>query len=180
MAEKLLQSGARVTLLLGPAQDSCPLNKNLRLLRFKFFDELLNLVKRELAKKCYDIVIHSAAVSDYRPKFLFQKKVRSNKKHWSLGLIGTPKIIGLIKKIDKSVFLVGFKYEPRADRVSIARKSRDLLKKTGADLVIGNTIYNGRYRAYIVNSNSSFGPFLSKEGMVKNLVEKIGLSEWAN
>jgi len=47
LAERFAQQGAKVTLLLGPVSNCC-LNKKIRVINFKFFDELRDKLIREL------------------------------------------------------------------------------------------------------------------------------------
>lgn len=173
LAEKLQRLGAKVTLLLGPV-GLCHISNRIKLLRFELFDDLKNLLKRELGYKQYDIVIHSAAVSDYRPKIHYRHKVKSGIRQWSLDLVPTPKIINLIKKIDHSLFLVGFKFEPRSSRNELIDKARILMHNSQADLVVANTIYNGRYNAYIVSQKKVSGLIYSRNELDKTLIKEIG------
>jgi len=169
LAEKLLQRGAKVTLLLGPTA-ACCLNRKIKLIRFRFFDELKEIIIKELRSKKYAAVVHSAAVSDYAAAVTFADKVKSDRKVWNLRLVPTSKIIDLIKKIDRSVFLVGFKFEPDLNAGRLISKARRLLKKSRLNLAVANTVRNKRYEAYLVDHKSQRGPFLSKENMAKNLI----------
>ncbi|MCX5706087.1 MAG: bifunctional phosphopantothenoylcysteine decarboxylase/phosphopantothenate--cysteine ligase CoaBC, partial [Candidatus Omnitrophica bacterium] len=76
LANKLKDSGAKVTLLLGLV-NNCVLKKNIRVLNVRFFDELKRLIENELKVREYDLVIHSAAVSDYQPLNIYKQKIRS-------------------------------------------------------------------------------------------------------
>ncbi len=105
LAERLLKEGARVTLLLGP-QGTCCLDKRIKLRAYRFFDELKGLLSGELKLKKYDMVIHTAAVSDYRPLKQYSGKVKSGIKHWRLDLVPTEKIIDMIKKILELYILI--------------------------------------------------------------------------
>ncbi|MFA5145132.1 MAG: phosphopantothenoylcysteine decarboxylase [Candidatus Omnitrophota bacterium] len=172
LAERLQGAGAKVTLLLGLA-GFCYSNKNIRIIRFKFFDDLKNLVEKELGHKHYDILIHCAAVSDYKPKGCRNKKIESGIKQWSITLTPTPKIIDSIKKIDSSLFLVGFKFEPRSSGTGLINKARALMRHSRADLVVANTSCRGRYNAYIVNQNKVSGLICSKSTLVKTLIKEI-------
>jgi len=179
LADKLRKLGAKVTLLLGPAE-SCCLNKNIRLIRFKFFEELKNKLEKELKSKKYDILIHSAAVSDYRPSRAKAQKIKSGKKVWQINLVPTLKIIGLIKKYDSSLFLVGFKFEPQAKKKALIDKTRNLIKRAKLNLAVANTTDDkNRYRAYILdNYNRSCGPLLTKKSLVEKLSSLIGGTLW--
>lgn len=172
LAEQLHNLGARVSLMLGPVQDCC-LNKKIRLIRFKSFDELKDSISRELSSKRYDIVIHSAAVSDYRPKIYYGRKISSGMKRLRLDLVPTAKIIDRVKKIDPSVYLVGFKFEPQAAKDYLIPKAWALMKKTGADLVVANTIKSGRYSAFIVGKNKVTGIMRTRSELSQGLIRAI-------
>ena len=172
LAEKLQNLGARVTLLLGPA-DTCCLNKKIKLLRFGFFDELKDKIIQELKYKKYDIVIHSAAVSDYKPLKTYFHKIKSGIKKWRLDLIPTEKIIDVIKRIDKSIFLVGFKFEPNAAKLLLIKRARSLMCCLGSDLVVANTINQNRYTAYIVNQDKIYGPIWNRKNLAEKLIKII-------
>jgi len=171
LAEKLQHIGAKVTLLLGPIEPCC-LNKNIKLIRFKFFTDLKDLIISELGSEQYNIVIHSAAVSDYRPKTYFRQKIKSGIKQWNLKLVPTPKIIDSIKKLDRSLFLVGFKFEPQSPKNELINKARILIRHSQADLVVANTIYSGRYNAYIVSQGKVSDAMHSRNELVKTLIRE--------
>lgn len=173
LAGKLSRLGAQVTLLLGPVQNQCCLDKKIKILPFRFFDELQRAILRELKSKKYDIVIHSAAVSDYRPALVYKQKVSSRKKSWELRLIPTPKMINLIKEAQENTLLVGFKFIPQAKRGVLLKASRRLLEEANADLVVANTIDKKGYTAYIVDKNTVTKPIFSKQRLTGQLIRKI-------
>lgn len=177
LSQKLRDLGARVTLLLGPV-GACCLNRKIKLIRFKFFDELKKAVKKELGSKKYDMVIHCAAVSDYKAAKIYPRKVRSDKKDWTINLIPTEKIIGLIKKIDASLFLVGFKFEPGVKKETLIQRTKRLVIRAGLDLAVANTINKNQYLAYIVNRRQSYGPIFNKKKMAEKLIRLIGDNPW--
>jgi phosphopantothenoylcysteine decarboxylase/phosphopantothenate--cysteine ligase len=172
LAERLVRLGARVTLLLGPAE-SCCLDKRIRIKRFRYFEELQQLIIGQLRQGRYDIAVHSAAVSDYRPLKTFSKKVPSGKKRWQIALVPTPKLLGLFKRIDPVLFVVGFKFEPEAAKSKLIREAKKLLDSKNCDAVIANMLQRGHYRAYIVRKDLISGPLLNKEGLVKELVRNL-------
>jgi phosphopantothenoylcysteine decarboxylase/phosphopantothenate--cysteine ligase len=173
LADKLARWGARVTLFLGPV-GPYRINKRIKVINFKFFDELKERLKKELRGKGYDIVIHSAAVSDYQPQARRTRKIKSGIKKLKLDLVPTTKIIDLIKRIDPSLFLVGFKFEPRAEKGLLVRKARELIRRSSVDLAVANTISNGRYRAYIVAKNKTGAPLSDKGDLTRHLIKAIG------
>ncbi|PIP19146.1 MAG: hypothetical protein COT38_05905 [Candidatus Omnitrophica bacterium CG08_land_8_20_14_0_20_41_16] len=174
LAEKLNRLGAKVTLLLGPvalAVDTCCLNNKIRLIRFRFFDELRLILKRELALKRYAVVIHTAAVSDYKPALICQGKIRSGLKALSIKLRPTPKIINVFKEAQPDIFLVGFKFEPKASKINLIKEARRLIKNTHSDLIAANTLKNNHYLAYLVSPDKIRGPMRSKKNMAESLIK---------
>lgn len=168
LAERLQSLGASVTLLLGPTQRRL-LKGKIKITRFRFFTELLKIIKRELGARRYDAVIHSAAVSDYRPAKKYGNKFKSGKSIWRLDLVPTQKIIDLIRKIDRSVFLVGFKFEPEAKKGILINETKKLIERAGLDLAVGNTVNAKRYKAFILGKKITLGPFSTKEKLIRKL-----------
>lgn len=172
LAQRLRDLGADVTLVLGPVS-ACCVDSKIRLLRFKFFDELKDLITRELKSRKYDIVIHSAAVSDYRPVRYYADKIKSGRKRWRLDLIPTTKIIDSIKKIRPSLYLVGFKFEPGLAKNTLIKEARGLMLRANLDATIANSITKNRYLAYILEPGQIYGPMLGKKHLVRKLVNMI-------
>jgi phosphopantothenoylcysteine decarboxylase/phosphopantothenate--cysteine ligase len=173
LAKELQKLGAKVTLLLGPVE-AYGLDKNIKLIRFKFFDELKGLIKKELKSKKYDIFIHSAAVSDYRSSKIYPEKLKSGIKNLKLSLLPTEKLIDSIKKIAPYIFLVGFKLETDLSSKALINKTKNLIKRAKLDLAVANTIYNNQYKAFILDDKKAKGPFLNKKEMAKQLIKLIG------
>jgi len=180
LAEELLSLSAKVTLLIGPVETCC-LNKNIKLLRFRFFDELKDKIIQELKYKKYDIVIHSAAVSDYEPSKVYSGKIKSGIKNLRLSLVPAEKIIDLLKRIDNSIILVGFKFEPQAKKDMLIKMTKELIRAANLNLAVANTIDKNKYRAYILdNYNRSYGPIFNKKDLVTKLADLIGGDLWKN
>lgn len=143
------KAGGKVTLLEGPVRFPYA-SKKITIRKFSFYDELATIMKEEL-KKEYDVVIHAAAVADYKLKKPFTEKIASTRKSLTLELIPTAKIIHLIKKWNPDVFLVGFKLESEITPELLHPKTRDLFLKAHCDLVVANTFSRGQYQGYVIN-----------------------------
>lgn len=77
MARNFVEGGYDVTLLLTknikhPDLEIMGMKKNFRLSRFETTEELLNNIISLSTMVQYDIIIHSAAVGDYKPEFSFR------------------------------------------------------------------------------------------------------------
>ena len=77
MARNFVEGGYDLTLLLTknirhPDLEIMEMKKNFKLSRFETTDELLNSITTLSTMVQYDIIIHSAAVGDYKPEFSFR------------------------------------------------------------------------------------------------------------
>lgn len=174
LAEKFIRLGAKVTLLLGPIGSGKVVKSSaLRLLRFQYFDELKALLEKELRINKYDVAIHSAAVSDYKPKFIKKQKISSDLKELNIKLVPTIKIIKIFKKIQPSITLVGFKFESEASKFKLIKEARMLINNSRADFVVTNTLKLGDYLAYLVTKNHESAPIFTKRDLVNNLIKAV-------
>ena len=170
-AKACQEKGAKVTLLEGPGTEKIALT-GIRRVRFQFLHELEDLLKKELDKK-YDIVIHAAAVSDFKLKRPFVGKTSSKQKTLTLTLVPTRKLIRLIKTKSPGCFLVGFKLEPRYHRGLLLEKAQALLKESQCDAVVANALKPG-YQAFIVYKDGTVtSPLKSKSNLIKHLIQDL-------
>ncbi|HPN89145.1 MAG TPA: phosphopantothenoylcysteine decarboxylase [Candidatus Omnitrophota bacterium] len=166
IAQDCVKKGAHVTLLEGPVETPLKSQK-IKIIKFKYYDELFELLKKQL-RNPFDVVIHLAAVSDYKIKNPQKIKISSQLKSLTLKLTPTKKIIHSIKKTRKKIFLVGFKLESRVYKKGIKNLTQKLFTKANCDLMVVNTLNHNKYSAYIVNKN---GEILS-ESKSKNILSK--------
>lgn len=172
LANALSRLGSRVTLLLGPGA-AYDLKDTVRVIRFRFFEELEKMMARELSTGEYAVIIHSAAVSDYRLEKTFNTKLSSNRNDLCLKLVKTPKLIQQIKKIDPLILAIGFKFQPQAEKTALLKKARSLQKQAHLDIVIANTVIADKYRGYIVNHEIVSKEFKNKKDLTRNLIDHI-------
>ena len=172
------KQGAKITLLLGPGrvQLPVPFPENIRLIRFKFFDEFFDLIKKELVSKSYNAVIHSAAVSDYKPVSNYKGKIKSGKKFLTIDLEPTIKIVDKIKSWDPDIFLVKFKLEVGKQKTGLINRAYQSMLDSKADLIVANDLYDmkPRHRAYIIGPDKQIKRCITKNQIAKNLLQIIG------
>jgi len=137
LASELISSGAKVTLVYGPAVEKPP--KGAKVINVNTSEEMYEAVKKEMKRK-FDVVIMAAAVADYTPKMQSKKKIKSKKENIQISLKKTPKIIDQIKKLQKRVFLVGFKAEANISKKDLVESAQKKLKESSADMIIANDI----------------------------------------
>src|SRR5665213_1817515 len=93
---------ASVTVLEGPVTHTL-IDKGIKIIKYRFFDELARILKVELLKK-YDIIVHAAAVSDFKVVGTSKSKIASDRA-MTLKLVTTPKLIKDIKRLSPESFL---------------------------------------------------------------------------
>ena len=178
LASELVAAGAKVTLVYGPGIAKPP--KGARVIPVRTIKEMFDAVKKEMKKK-FDVVILAAAASDYTVEDFNHSKIKSLKKSLQITLKQAPKIIDHIKKIQKNVFLVGFKAETNVSKKKLEQEAKKKMKESKADLMIANDIGSTRYRKnpdyneiLIVNSKKTVSSgWKRKEKLVKIIRKAI-------
>lgn len=169
LANEARRRGAKVTLLLGPISN-CGLDKSVNIIRFRFFNELKNNLIKELRTKRYDIVIHSAAVSDFKPAKIIRGKIRS-RRAYNLKLVTLPKIIRDIRCLAPEVKLVMFKLEDGISDKALIKKAKQAQNKIGADFVVANRI--NPYHSFIIDRQNNIVSARNKEELAKKLLGTV-------
>lgn len=145
IAESLASAGHEVTLLHGKNAHK-PVNINITTSEFDTFEDLDTKIQDQL-KKQYDVIVHSAAVSDYSIDHIKVEGEESKKlnklpsdKELTLKLKPNFKIINRIKSYaTNNPLLIGFKLTSKAD---VLKQKIAITKviENGADLVIHNDL----------------------------------------
>ena len=130
LAEVAKRRGAEVILISGPTNITSPEGVN------TIFVESALDMEKEVVKRFpgSDVVIASAAVSDYRPEKREKEKIKSNHQRKSLHLIRNPDILGQLGKRKGAKFLIGFALETG----DLEKNAREKLKKKNLDMIIAN------------------------------------------
>lgn len=133
LAKLALKLGAEVKLISGPTALNLT-HKNLEIKRVISADEMY-----EAALKYFhlsDIVIAAAAVSDYKPKHIFEKKIKKDEDVLSIELVKNPDILKKLGQIKKHQILVGFALETDNEEENAKQK---LINKN-LDYIILNSL----------------------------------------
>ncbi|OGK21272.1 hypothetical protein A3C23_02050 [Candidatus Roizmanbacteria bacterium RIFCSPHIGHO2_02_FULL_37_13b] len=99
--------------------------------------QLSKLIKESVQN--YDIIFHTAAVSDFAPKKIYLQKMDSSK-NYVLNLIPQNKIIRQIKKFNPNIYLVAFKATYKSSKDEMINKANQLLADTQADAILVNDL----------------------------------------
>ncbi len=170
MAQDFKKRGWEVTVLINPHCIEKTL-ENITCVPFRYFSEFKQLLAVMVRKNRYDMIVHSAAVSDYRLKKSFPGKIPSKKKSWILKCIPTEKLIKLIRRKAPKSFLVQFKLE--YNRAALKKKALASLKENKTDLIVANayTDLKKRYQAWIFKPAGSGKRIASKASLVPAILK---------
>ncbi len=176
LASELVSAGAKVTLVYGPGTATPP--KGAKVIPVKTAKEMFDAVKKEMKKK-FDVVILAAAVSDYTAEKISKTKIKSSKKSLVVRLKQVPKMINQIKKIQKNVFLVGFKAETNLSRKALEDIAKKKMKESKADLMIANDVGSSRYKKnldyneiLLVNSGKAISSGWKRKEKIAKIIRK--------
>ncbi len=133
LAKVASELGANVKLLLGPTNLSMDLS-NIECIRVQDSDQMYAQTIKYFKES--DIVIFSAAISDFKPKKINSSKIKKESGLDSIDLQPTHDILKELGKIKTSQFLVGFALE--TDNVIENAKSK--LKSKNLDAIVVNKI----------------------------------------
>lgn len=123
--------GANVTVITGPASH---LPKVGELIQVTSAQEMLEEASKR--HKASDIIVFSAAVSDYRPKEVADQKIKKQADEFQIDLVKNPDIAAELGKKKKRQFHVGFALETANEKISAKEK----LKKKHFDLIVLNSL----------------------------------------
>ncbi|NJD99658.1 bifunctional phosphopantothenoylcysteine decarboxylase/phosphopantothenate--cysteine ligase CoaBC [Thermococcus sp. LS1] len=136
MAEEADFRGAEVTLIRTKGSVPSFVENQIEV---ETVEEMLQAIENELKSKRYDVVVLTAAVSDFRVKNRADVKIKSGKE-LVLELEPTPKIIDHVKELQPDVFLVGFKAETGLSEEELISAARKQMERAKSDLVVANTL----------------------------------------
>jgi phosphopantothenoylcysteine decarboxylase/phosphopantothenate--cysteine ligase len=125
--------GAEVFLISGPS------NENINHSLIKRIDVVSAQDMYEAVHELYneiDIAILSAAVADYKPAIIFDKKIKKKEASLNIDLIKTKDILASIGKIKEHQFLVGFALETNNELENAKAK----LNRKNLDLIVLNSL----------------------------------------
>ena len=133
LAKIASELGANVKLILGPTNLSMNLS-NIECIRVQDSDEMYAQTTNHFKES--DIVIFSAAISDFKPKKIKNSKIKKESRLDSIELQPTLDILKELGKIKTSQFLVGFALETN----NVIENAKSKLKSKNLDAIVVNKI----------------------------------------
>ncbi|MEN8699399.1 bifunctional phosphopantothenoylcysteine decarboxylase/phosphopantothenate--cysteine ligase CoaBC [Bacillus infantis] len=132
LAEEALKAGAEVTLITGPTSLAKPAGA--AVIDVESAEEMYHAADRVFDGA--DIVIKTAAVSDYRPKVVHESKVKKQDGDQVLELERTKDILLDLGRRKKQQILIGF----AAETDHVEEYARKKLAKKNADMIVANNV----------------------------------------
>ena len=133
LAKKANELGANVTLVIGPTNLSMDLSK-IESIRVQDSEEMFNETIKYFDNS--DVIICSAAISDFKPVEVVKNKIKKEKGLESIKLEPTTDILLELGKIKTSQFLVGFALETD----NFIKNAKNKLKSKNLDAIVVNKI----------------------------------------
>ena len=158
IAEEARDRGAEVVLISGPTNIK-PL-VGVRTINVETNEEMLNAVKSEFDSS--DIVVKSAAVSDYKPKTYSDKKIKKGPGNLNMELVRDNDILKELGALKKHQILVGF----AAESNDVIKNAHIKLEKKNLDYIVANDI---------TESNAGFGTDTNRVTIINRDGKEISL-----
>lgn len=133
IAEALAELGAEVTLISGPVE--LPTPAAVRRVRVATAEQMLEACRAALP---VDAAVMAAAVSDWRPEAVHDRKLKKEAGAPEIRLVRNPDILATLSEPgpERPVLMVGF----AAETDHIEAHARDKLRRKGCDWIVANDI----------------------------------------
>ncbi|MBS4193931.1 bifunctional phosphopantothenoylcysteine decarboxylase/phosphopantothenate--cysteine ligase CoaBC [Lederbergia citri] len=132
LAEEAIKMGAEVVLISGA--DNMPAPNGVTHIKIESAEEMYNEVMKYFTHM--DVIIKSAAVSDYTPSQVYDKKVKKQDGNLMIEFKRTKDILLELGKNKKHQFLVGF----AAETNDLEKYAVQKLERKNVDMIVGNNI----------------------------------------
>jgi phosphopantothenoylcysteine decarboxylase/phosphopantothenate--cysteine ligase len=179
IATDLAALGHAVTLL---TSEGAPGAEDItRLERYDDFDSFERGLHRLLAEESYDVLVQSAAISDWRPIAAAERpslgKIDSDTDTLTLRLERTPKLVGLVRSWSRNPALriVAFKLTVGAADAERRRKVAQLLAHEGVVAVVANDLQDWPRWAFWTDAAAVPEAFDGRESLGERLAEFLDL-----
>lgn len=132
IAEEALRKGAEVTLVTGPTLLEPPAGA--KTIRVRTAQQMLDACLQ--VYDGVDVVIATAAVSDYRPAEVWQGKRKKGEREWTIRLVSNPDILRTLGERKGKQILVGF----AAETHELLQNAQTKLHEKNLDLIVANDV----------------------------------------
>jgi phosphopantothenoylcysteine decarboxylase/phosphopantothenate--cysteine ligase len=144
VAEAMRAAGAEVVLVSGPV--ALPPPPGVRCICVETAAQMLEAVQRELAGT--HVLVATAAVADYRPVTVAERKIKKKTEQLSLELTRTTDILATVAARSERPFVVGFAAETDA----VEEHALEKLQRKNLDMIAANEV--GTSKAFDCEDNA--------------------------
>ena len=144
VAEAMRAAGAEVVLVSGPVALSPP--PGVRCISVESAAQMHEAVQREL--KGTDVLIATAAVADYRPLNVAERKIKKKSEQLALEMTRTTDILATVAAARERPFVVGF----AAETDSVEQHALEKLERKNLDMIAANEV--GTAKAFDCEDNA--------------------------
>lgn len=126
--------------------------------------------QEELSAQLVDVAFSPAE------KLNSENKISSDIDDMVIVMKKTPKVIGLIKKLQPATLLVGFKLLSSVPLETLIDTGYNLLLKNNCDLVLANDlsgINEYRHRGFLISPDKTYETFVTKSQIAKGIVKQV-------
>ena len=174
LAKVAANRGANVLLISGKVNLDVP--HHVKIINIISAKDMFEVIKKEFNN--YDIIIKSAAVADFRPKFYNENKIKKKENELNIELEKTDdilKFLGENKK--KGQILIGFSMET----TNVIENSKEKLIKKNLDMIVANNLKEkgagfgtDTNKVTLITKNENKGlPLMSKEEVGNEIFNEI-------
>lgn len=176
VADIAAKRGARVILISGPTNLQPP--PSVEFVPVISASEMYKEVMHRFPQ-C-DVVVKTAAVSDYRPSKISKDKIKKTGNGFCLDLVRNPDILHELGKVKGDCILVGF----AAESTNVLEHAREKVQNKNLDLIIANDITrkgtgfeSDANEGYILDAKGGVEklPYMSKLKMAEIILDKVAL-----
>ncbi len=174
LAEECAKRGANVTLILGPSS----LNVSSTYIEVIRVESAADMFAACQANFDQDAVIMAAAVADYTPETVSDKKIKKKENNWSIPLTKTQDILQWMGQNKTKQKLVGFALETNNE----LENAKGKLKRKNLDLIVLNSLQDkgagfqtDTNKITIIDKDNKWSNFelKSKQEVAKDILNKL-------
>ncbi|MFC4023205.1 bifunctional phosphopantothenoylcysteine decarboxylase/phosphopantothenate--cysteine ligase CoaBC [Oceanobacillus longus] len=133
LAEAAAEFGADVTLVCGPVAEKTT-HPRIQRINVMTAEEMYEAMHVHFEEQ--DIVIKSAAVADYRPKLVYEEKMKKQDGEWHIEMERTKDILQSLGEVKSTQYLVGF----AAETTNPLEYGKKKLVKKNLDAIVINDV----------------------------------------
>ena len=157
ISNEIIQRGGEVTLLYGKGATAQPPSQA-NVIIVESTKNFIDALTDQMAINTFDVLISTAALADFTPEKIIEKKISSDEHDTlQISLKSTKKLIKKAKELDKNLYVVAFKAETDFTNEDLIEKAYSRLQSSKIDLIVANNVSgDDTERGFESDSNEMF------------------------